>query len=141
VSAKVIRRIHKLRKHVENEARLALTVAERDRQRQEEVIQELNDAIDRSREGLLDANAEELFYHQSWVLRMEMTRRQAEAVLMEKQQEVFRRRAILVEAAKEARILERVAEVREEAAAAEERHRSGKLLDEIGVQAWWGKRA
>ncbi len=140
MTAKVIRRIHKLRKHVENEARLALTVAERDRQRQEEVIQELNDAIERSREEVSAFNAEELFYQQGWVLRMELIRRGAEALLMEKQREVSRRRGVLIEAAKEARILERVAEVREEAAEQEERHRSGKVLDETGVQGWWGKR-
>ena len=135
----VIRRIHKLRKHRENEALLEFAAADRERQAQEDLVRETSSAMERARVdiGTGPQSAEQLSYQQGWMLRMEMMRRRAEHVLVERRIEEGRRREALLAAALDARVVERVAEIREEANAAEERHRSRKFLDEVGSQAWW----
>ena len=133
----VIRRIHRLRKHRENEARLEFVVAERERQAQEDVVKETASAIERARADEGPLNAEQLSYQQGWLLRMEMLRRRAEQLLLDRKVEEGRRREVMVAAALEARVVERVAELREEANAEEERQRSRRFLDEVGSQAWW----
>jgi hypothetical protein len=133
----VIRRIHRLRKHRENEARLEFVVAERERQAQEDFVRETAAAMERARGEEAPQSAEELSYQQGWLLRMEMLRRRAEQVLVDRKVEEGRRREVLVAAALEARVVERVAEIREEANAEEERQRSRRFLDEVGSQAWW----
>jgi hypothetical protein len=133
----VIRRIHRLRKYREDEARLEHLEAEKERQLQEDFVRSTTEAMDRVRTQPPTRDAEQLGYQQGWMLRMEMLRRRGEQVLYERRIEESRRRELLILAAREARVVERVAEIREEAYAEEERQRSRRFLDEVGAQTWW----
>ena len=131
----VLRRIHKLRKHVEAEARSEFVAAERAWQAQQAALAETTDAMARVRAERSD-DPDELARDQAWLLRMEMQRRRTEGTVVERQGEVVRRREVLVGAAREARVVELGAEAEEERERTDEVVRTQRALDEVGLGAW-----
>lgn len=135
--ASVLRTIHRIRKYREHSARVELTDAETRAAAQKDRLDLTLKTMSRSRSGVQTADADDVAARHVYALRMEMVRRHEEAALAERLQEVEQRRGVVVAAATEARIAERVAEIREEAAAVRKQDQDRHLLDELGSQGWW----
>ena len=136
--ANVIRRIHKLRKYREQEARMDLLEAEAQCRNSEDRLAGTNDKIARSRANCSD-DVSELARHHAYALRMEMVRRRDEAQLLQNKRQVSQSRGRVQHAAREAKIVETLADNRDADRAAEVAQRTQRGLDDAALQAWWRK--
>ena len=133
----VVRRIHRLRKYAEREARLKLMEASGRTTACEARLGETNRRIDQSRAQCNENRAGDMAAHHEYALKMEMVRRHNEMDLIRKQREEFGARNSVKKAAMEARIMEKVADSREAEVAADVAQKNQVGLDEIGLQGWW----
>jgi flagellar export protein FliJ len=139
--SKILEHLKRLREHEKKQARLGLSKAEREEQRQIERIEAHHKTVAEVRENCrIDDPAEVARYH-AFRLKMEMVRRRNEARLERCQVKVDQTRDKLTEKVKETRTLETLIENRQEAEAAEKARKDGATLDELGIQGWKRKTA
>jgi len=122
-------------------ARSAFSEAERARQVQEDRVQGVFNAMDQSREaeqlGLSVGEAHWLAASHSHRLRLEVDLRRESGILQERARVVAHRRAELVEADRNARVVELALEQYDARVELEAQRREGRLLDEMATVRWW----
>jgi len=139
--SKILEHLKRLREHEKKQARLGLTKAELDEQRQKERIEAHHKTVDEVRENCnMDDPSEVARYH-AFRLKMEMVRRRDASRLERYQTKVDQSRDKLTEKVKESRTLETLIENRAEAEAAVKAKKEGAALDELGIQVWKRKTA
>ena len=132
-----IRRIHRLRKFEEQTRRRDLLSAENREQDNALALSATNERIRRSHSQVGENRADDMARHHAYALRMEMQRRVQQTQLDQQRRRVSWHREQWNVANREARIVERVAELREEAQAQEQRSAEQRDLDAVGMTAWW----
>lgn len=132
----VIRRLHRLRKHAEREAKVQLMEAMAATQRSEERLNDTNRSLEEAREAV-DSGDYDLAAHHSWALRTEMARRRQEQDFLRRQRLEAKRREVVRERATEARTLERIAELRDAERDQAQGRKDRMALDEAGSRGWW----
>lgn len=132
-----IRRIHRLRKFEEQTRRRDLLVAENREHENREALQSTEQQVRRSQAQTSDNHVDDMARHHAFALRMEMQRRVQQSQLDHQSRRVSFHREQWNVANREARIVERVAELREEAEMVEQRHVEQRELDSLGMAAWW----
>ena len=134
-------RVREIEKKV---AKTAFAEAERARQKQEDRVHRVYAAMDQSREaeqiGLSVGEAHWLAASHSHRLRLEVDLRRESGILHERARVTARRRSDLVEADRNARVVELVLEEYDAREALEASSREGRKLDEIATVRWWRER-
>ncbi len=133
-----VMRIRTLEKRI---AQTAFVEAEQARQVQEGRVYHVHDAMAQSREaeqlGLEVGEAHWLAASHSHRLRLEVDLRRESAILEERARSAAERRAELVDADRNARVVEIALEQFDARVAFEERRREGRRLDEMATIRWW----
>lgn len=115
--------------------------AEQARQSQEDRVHGVFDAMDQSREaeqiGLAAGQAHWLAASHSHRLRLEVDLRRESGILQERAKVVAKRRTELVEADRNARVVELALEQYDARMELEAQRREGRLLDEMATVRWW----
>lgn len=136
----LLRRIERLNRYREREARQDLLVAERAQETQEGELRAANDAINAGRASRSES-AHEHALAESWLLRAELTRRSQEMTLLQRQRDAHERRGTWQSAARDVRTVERLAELREDAAALDSARGAQRVLDDVGAIQWQRRRS
>ena len=122
-------------------ARSEFAEAERARQTQEDRVAGVFDSMDQSREaeqiGLAAGEAHWLAASHSHRLRLEVDLRRESGILQERARVVAHRRANLVEADRNARVVELALEQYDVRVELEEQRQEGRKLDEMATVRWW----
>jgi flagellar export protein FliJ len=129
-------------RHIEKKvAESAFVESEQVRQTQEGRVHGVYDAMEQSREaeqiGLAAGEAHWLAASHSHRLRLEVDLRRESGILQERARVVAQRRAELVEADRNARVVELALEQYDARVELEEKRREGRLLDEMATVRWW----
>jgi flagellar export protein FliJ len=134
-------RVRKIEKRM---ARAAFAEAEQSRQRQEDRVDDVYGAMDQSRQaeqiGMQVGSAHWLAASHSHRLRLEVDLRRESGILQERATTTAQRRAELVEADRDARVVELALEQYDERVALEKSRREGRQLDEMATVRWWRER-
>lgn len=131
----VLRRIERLNRHREREARQDLLAAERAQEAQEAELRAANEAINAGRGARSDV-ASERALADAWLMRAELDRRGTELTLLQRQRDAFERRGLWQTAAREVKTVERLAELREEIERDEQARAAQRVLDDVGAIQW-----
>jgi len=134
-------RVRNIEKRV---ARSAFAEAEQSRQRQEDRVRDVYSAMEQSRQaeqlGVSMGEAHWLAASHSHRLRLEVDLRRENGILQERAKVTAKRRAELVEADRNARVVELVLEEYDAREELEASRREGRLLDEMATVRWWRER-
>lgn len=118
--------------------------AEQSRQRQEDRVQGVFSAMDQSRQaeqiGLSVGEAHWLAAAHSHRLRLEVDLRRESGILQDRAKVTAERRAELVEADRNARVVELALEQYDARVELEAQRREARLLDEMATVRWWRER-
>lgn len=136
VSAAVMRQIHRIRKYQEQDTRVAWLSAEQERQNREASLDQTQRQINASRDNAA-GDVEALVRHHAYALRMEMVRRRQAEQVRDQQRTVDFHQDRWRHANREAKVVERIAETREESMRWAEQQLEQRRLDECGMQGWW----
>ena len=136
----LLRRIERLNRYREREARQELLVAERAQEEQEVGLRATNEAINTGRASRSDSASEHALTD-AWLLRAEVDRRGQEITLLQRQRDAHERRGTWQSAARDVRTVERLAEIREEAEALESARSAQRVLDDVGAIQWQRRRS
>ena len=136
----LLRRIERLNRYREREARQELLVAERAQEEQEVGLRAANEAINTGRASRSDSASEHALTD-AWLLRAEVDRRGQEITLLQRQRDAHERRGTWQSAARDVRTVERLAEIREEAEALDSARSAQRVLDDVGAIQWQRRRS
>ena len=136
----LLRRIERLNRYREREARQELLVAERAQEEQEVGLRATNEAINTGRASRSDSASEHALTD-AWLLRAEVDRRGQEITLLQRQRDAHERRGTWQSAARDVRTVERLAEIREEAEALDSARSAQRVLDDVGAIQWQRRRS
>jgi flagellar export protein FliJ len=134
--ADVIDRIQRLRKIKERAAQMEWMASDADRRAQEQEVHDLEERIVTSQQTVDGMRLSSLVNHHRYIYSLEMRRRKEEDILKEIEQEVEAKRTEMQERALERRIIDAVAEVREEERRVEDKRKETRQLGEHGVLRW-----
>lgn len=131
-------RVREIEKKV---AKTAFAEAERSRQNQEDRVERVYSAMEQSRQaeqiGRAVGEAHWLAASHSHRLRLEVDLRRESGILHERAKVTARRRLELVEADRNARVVELVLEEYDAREALESSRREARKLDEMATVRWW----
>lgn len=133
--SKLLRRLHRIRKHLAEEARVELVEAERAAQSQQATVTDLLDAMHRA-QPTGGETAQDLATRHQFVQHTTQRLRIEEQTLAERHEAAEERRDRTRELAVDARLIETVAERRDLEAASQADRRDRQALDEAGLQGW-----
>ncbi len=122
-------------------ARQQFADAERVRRLQEGRVVDIQDAMDQSREaeamGIETGQAHWIAHQHAWRLRLEVDLRRESGILERRTVEARRKRALLVEADRSARVVELAIEQHDERVALDQKRADARNLDELATTRWW----
>lgn len=125
-------------------ARTAFAAAEQARQHQEDRVQNVFAAMDQSRQaeqiGMQAGEAHWLAASHSHRLRLEVDLRRESGILQQRAKVTASRRAELVDADRNARVVELALEQYDERMELEASRREARQLDEMATVRWWRER-
>lgn len=131
-----VAKLRRLAEHRERMAKLELALAERERAVQEQLVNELQQAITSALastdEGLLDH-----LHRHGFATRLEFTRRTAQKNLDERTTDVGAKRDEVRDASREKGSLDRLLEIEETELFTRLTRSEQARLDETGLLAWW----
>jgi len=133
----IIQAVQKLRDLRKKEARLSFLSAEQEMLAQKKTVTELNELARKARQVAVEDDAGWIAHRHSWSLQLELRRRTEMATLSEHQKTTEHLRTVLEVARRDAGVIERYSELKDERAQVDEKRREAKVNDGIGTQQWW----
>jgi len=110
--------------------------AEATREASEKALRETEEALDQAY-AERTMTAEDEAHRHAWSLRQEMQRRAKETELAQETEAAKRREVLWRHANKDRRVVQQLAENREQDSRDVAAHRAQRLLDDVGMRSWW----
>jgi hypothetical protein len=138
---RALQALHRVRAVEKKLAMQRFAEAERARQRQEDEVLAVEEAMELSRQadalGAALGEAHWIASQHAWRLRLEVDLRRESSLLERRAVDSSRCRAALVEADRESRVVELAIEKLDELEALEARRAEGRRMDELANTRWW----
>jgi flagellar export protein FliJ len=133
----ILKRIIRLRRLDEQQARLSMVEARMKEDEQAQQLVELGSRVAVSHRGATGERAELVTRHHAFALRSEMVRRRGEAELRQTQAQVEERREHLQSITRHRQLVQELSRLESAREREESDRRDQKVLDETGLRGWW----